>query len=113
VILGASLTEGWAEALRRLLDFRDRAGDDRFFDIGFAELMGDPVASVARLYAWLGDVLVPAASNVMEEWVVQNTRERAATGSVDYRPADFGLDAGTVRAAFAPYIERFPTAAPS
>jgi hypothetical protein len=109
--LGASLTEVWAEGVRRLVDHRDRAGDDRFFDLGFAELMADPLDSVGRLYEWLGEDLAPDAAKAMRVWIEQNDRDRAMTPPVRYHAEDFGLDPDTVRERFAYYLRRFPVAA--
>ena len=67
--VGASQTDAWVEGTRRLVEFRDRIGDERFFDLGFGELMGDPLDSMQRLYTWLGEDLTPAARSAMSAWV--------------------------------------------
>ena len=83
--LGASLTQRWAEATDRLVTFRDRMGDERLFDLGFDDVMRDPLGAVGRLYTWLVEDLTPAATSAMSAWLDLNVAERSATGTVTYR----------------------------
>jgi hypothetical protein len=110
--LGASLTDAWVEGIRRLVDFRNRCGDDRFFDLGFAELMADPIGSIERLYEWLDEDFTPETSAAMQAWVQTNQEERAAIDPVVYRADQFGLDGDDIRERFSFYLDRFPSAAP-
>jgi hypothetical protein len=110
--LGSSLTERWAEATRRLVDFRDRTGDARFFDLSFDDLMGDPIESVGSLYAWLGEELTPEVVAAISAWREGNAADRAATPPMRYRAEDYGLSPERIRTRFAHYLERFPVAAP-
>ncbi len=45
------------EHIARPLATRRRIGDDRFFDLHYAELMRDPIAVMRSLYEWAGDEL--------------------------------------------------------
>jgi hypothetical protein len=102
--IGASELASWAEAMRRLLAVRERAGETRFADVHFDELVADPIATAARAYAALGLPFTAAAENAMRAHAAANPRGRH--GAHRYRLADFGLDAAAVRAAFRPYLER-------
>jgi len=109
---GQHCVEMWDVSLRRLIAFRDRVGDDRFYDIGFADFQRDPIGQVRGLYEWLGEDLTPSAVAAMESWWEQNQGEREQTGGHAYRAEDFGLDEAAIAERFAYYAERFPSAAP-
>ena len=103
--LGQHNTEIWDTALHRTVAFRDGGADERFFDIAFAEMQRDPIDALRRLYAWLGEELVPEAETRMAQWWDANSRERH--GSHTYRPEDYGLDVDQLRQRFRFYTERF------
>ncbi|HEV7759646.1 MAG TPA: sulfotransferase [Acidimicrobiales bacterium] len=104
--IGTAGVELWRCALERLLDFRDRGGnEDRFHDLSFASVQRDPLAEVARLYAELGDDLTPDARRRMQDWWTESSRRRP--GPQSYRPGTFGLDLAAVRQEFAFYHQRF------
>jgi hypothetical protein len=102
--IGASELASWAEAMRRLLAVRERAGEARFADVHFHDLVADPVATAARAYERLGLPFTAAAERAMCAHASANPRGRH--GAHHYRLSDFGLDAGAVRAAFRAYVER-------
>lgn len=110
--LGTSLTDRWVEATHRLVEFRDRVGDERFFDLRFREVMTEPLAAMGRLYSWLGEELTPEAAAAMAGWVERNEAERAAVGPMAYRAEDYELAPGAIRGRFGEYLERFPIADP-
>jgi hypothetical protein len=107
---GAHCLEMWDIALRRFIDFRDRVGEDRFYDIAFEDLQADPIGSARGLYEWLGEDLTPSTELAMQEWWDQNQSEREQSGGHSYTPADFGLDPDELAERFAYYGERFPIA---
>jgi Sulfotransferase family len=109
---GAHCEETWDIALRRFIAFRDRVGEDRFYDIAFDELQADPIGSVRGLYEWLGEEFTPAAKAAMESWWAQNQSEREQSGGHRYTAEDFGLDPDELAERFAYYAERFPIAQP-
>jgi len=102
---GRHNTELWDVALHRTLAFRDAGGEDRFFDISFADMQTDPIGAVRRLYAWLGEELTPVAESRMAEWWDANSRKRHGTHR--YRPEEYGLDADALRERFRFYTARF------
>jgi hypothetical protein len=101
----------WERALRKTLAYRDAGGDDRFFDIGFAEMRPDPIPAMERLYAWLGEELTDEVADRMRAWWDQNPADKH--GAHDYDPEQYGIDLDDLRRQFAFYNDRFaasPTA---
>ena len=68
-----------ARALERLVEFRDRGNEDRFFDLSFEAVQRDPMGQMEDLYAELGDELSDEARRRMDDWW---TRELARTDRV-------------------------------
>jgi hypothetical protein len=103
--LGRGQAELWVLALERALRFRERAGEARFADVHFRDLLADPVAAAERACERLGIAVTAAARARMRAWAEAHPRGRH--GEHRYRPADFGLEAAELRARFASYRERF------
>ena len=103
--IGARNTLVWRTALERLIDFRDRGNEDRFFDLSFEAVQRDPIGQVTKLYAALGDDLSDEACGRMRDWWAESSRDRSGPGS--YPPEAFGLDPATIAEQFAFYNERF------
>jgi hypothetical protein len=106
--LARHYTELWDTALHRLIRFRDAGNEDRFFDIGFAEMQVAPMDAVGRLYRWLGEELGPKAEATMSAWWSENAEGRHGARRRD--PAAYDLDAATLRERFRFYSERFDVA---
>ena len=111
--IGPHCADTWDVSLRRLIAFRDRVGDDRFYDIAFENLQRDPIGTVRGLYDWLGEDFTEEAVAAMASWWAHNQGEREQSGAHTYRAEDFGLDTGELAARFAYYAERFPIARPA
>jgi len=109
---GRHCEETWDLGLRRFIAFRDRVGEERFYDIGFDELQADPVGTVRGLYEWLGEELTPATAAAMQTWFDESQSDRESGGGHRYTPEEFGLDADELAERFAYYSERFPIARP-
>ena len=96
----------WERALRKTLAYRDAGNDDRFFDIGFAEMRPDPMPAIERLYEWLGVELT-------DEVVAAHARpggtatRPTSTAPTTTRPEQYGIDLDDLRAQFAFYNDRF------
>jgi hypothetical protein len=89
----------------RLIEHRDRCGDERFLDVHYDELVGDPVGTVARIYAHFGETLSPEAEELMHAHLAAHPKGKH--GAHRYTLADFGLDEVAVRDRFAAYTERY------
>ena len=94
-------------ALARCMAFRDSIPDEaqRFTDIWFRDALSDPLAQVERIYAAVGEELVPEARAAMQAWLVENARDKRPAH--DYSADAYGFDEAELRAGFADYIERF------
>jgi len=103
--MGRLNTETWELGMQRLIAFRDRGQDHRFFDIHFAPFQRDPFPVIERLYAFLGEPLTAEARARMEAWRRDTPREKH--GAHRYDPADFGLDPAALRDRFRFYADRF------
>ncbi len=95
----------WHESLQRLVSFRDAGREDRFFDVSFADMQGEPVGAMEALYRELGDELLPGTRDQMARWWEESSTERRQGKRPD--PADYGLDPAILRREFAFYDERF------
>lgn len=99
----------WTQGMERAIAFREAGNDDRFYDIHFRAMQGDPLGQVRGLYDWLGEEVSPEFETRMAEWWKQNEqRERSEKPD----PARFGLDFGEVRQRFANYLDHMKTWAP-
>ena len=103
--LGAINIEYCELGMNRVMAFRDRGNDAKFFDIKFAEFQRDPWPSIEALYAWLGEELTPEARAGMERWRAETPPDLHGKRTID--PADFGLDKDELRARFAFYCQHF------
>ncbi len=103
--IGSHSREVWSTALERLIDFRDRGNEDRFFDLSFDAVQRDPIGQVVQLYAELGDELGDVARQRMGDWWAESSRNRSGPGH--YSPESFGLDPSAIAEQFAFYNERF------
>ena len=99
----------WAPKLAMLLDrgceFRDRVGDDGFYDLDYRELVNDPIGTMKRLYDWLDRPLTPLAEARMRAWMDANPQDRY--GRHTYRLEDHGLDPDEEGERFSRYSTRF------
>jgi hypothetical protein len=102
---GAHAIEVWRTALERLIDFRDRGNEDRFVDLSFAAVQGDPIGQVEGLYRQLGDEFTDEARRRMADWWAESSKDRSGPGS--YSAQTFGLDAATIAEHFGFYYDRF------
>lgn len=112
IYIGKHCSDTWDLSLRRFIAFRDRVGEDRFYDIAFDDMQSEPIATIAGLYDWLGEDLTPATVDSMQAWLKTNEEEREQAGEHRYRAEDFGLDPAQLAERFAYYAERFPIANP-
>lgn len=103
--LGRQQLELWAEALRRAMDFRRRAGEDRFADVWFDPLNASPVDAVATAYAQLGVPFDERSRRAVSAWAAAHPPK--AHGTHEFSLDDFDLQPGEVRGRLGFYIEHF------
>jgi hypothetical protein len=102
--IGTLNLEQWATGVDRLIEFRDRAGRGRFYDIDFRAMRSDPIREVQDLYGWLGATRSDEFEFRMRAWWSANVAEREETAHSD--PRVYGLDLDEARRRFATYAAR-------
>jgi len=102
--LGARELAAWVLAIERTLRLRDQLGEERFGDLHFHQLLGDPMRAIESTYAGLGIRLSEAARVRMHRQLRANPRGKH--GTHDYLLSEWGLDPSGVRSAFDFYIRR-------
>jgi len=103
--LGPEMTDRWAEAVGRAMDFRARVGDERFADVSFASLQTDPIDALATSYEGIGLSFSDRSRAAVARWA--EGHEPGSHGSHSYALTDFGIDADAVREKFATYIAAY------
>lgn len=91
-------------AIGRCMDVRE-AHEDRFLDLRYQDLVADPLALAARIYAFAGLSLGDEVAARMRRWGVENAREKRPLHR--YTLERFGFDEPSLRSDFARYRERF------
>ncbi len=102
---GAHWSAGWARYLERAMAYRDAGHDEHFLDVGYLDSVRDPLATVARIYEFLGRELSPVAEEKMRQWTEDNAREKRAAHA--YSLEQFGLTEASLARDFAPYRSRY------
>ena len=88
----------------RPLQTRKRIGDDRFFDLHYADLMRDPIAAMHALYDWAADDLTTDTETSMLSWLEQHPQDR-------HGAAPYSLDgSGVTRADLEPLFDEYLSA---
>lgn len=91
--------------MRRSIAARERVGQERFIDVAYADLIADPDAQLARIYAFAGFEYTEEVRIAVAEAKARNRRHRY--GRHVYRLADFGLEEGQIDERFGFYRERY------
>ena len=97
-----------SEHANRVMDYRDRHGEDTIIDVHYAELMAEPMAAMKRLYAALGDAFTPEAEAGIQAWLDDNPQDKF--GRHEYRLAEFGLSKEKLEPLFERYLARYDVA---
>lgn len=97
-----------AEHANRIMDFRDRHGEDRIIDVHYADLLNDPVAETKKLYAKLGDEWTAEAEAGIQRWVDDNPQDKF--GRHEYKLDQFGVTLQQLEPMFERYLSRYDVA---
>ncbi len=92
----------------RAIAFRDRLPEGAVLDVQYADLVGDPMGQIRRVYDFIGLDVTDDTERVMAAWLAANPRHK--NGPHRYRLEDFGLEAGEIDSRFKRYRERFGVA---
>jgi hypothetical protein len=105
--IGRQVAERWLDGAARIT--RASTGreiaPERVLHVHYAQLVGDPLGTVASLYAHFGMVLGGAATRRIAAF--QAARPHGGYGRNEYRLEDFGLDAGELQERFRRYTAHF------
>jgi Sulfotransferase family len=93
------------EHIVRPLATRRRIGDDRFFDLHYADLMRDPIAVMRALYVWAGDDLTAPTAQAMLDWLDAHPQDRH--GSAPYSLEGSGVTRADLEPIFDEYLSVF------
>jgi hypothetical protein len=89
----------------RIMDFREKFGEDRIIDVHYADLMRKPIDSMRKLYAALGDDFTPEAETSIQAWLDDNPQGKF--GRHEYKLGEYGLTPDQVRGMFERYLSRY------
>ncbi len=106
--LGQNYSWQQVQHCNRIMDFRDKFGEDRIIDVHYADLMNDPVGTTKALYATLGDEWTSAAEAGVQAWVDDNPQDKF--GRHEYKLAQFGLSVEQLAPQFERYLARYDVA---
>jgi hypothetical protein len=99
------ITERWVgvleEAVNRVMRFRSARPDAPFVDLGYRDLVSDPMGAIKGVYHALGETLPPEVEDGMRRYVTENPQDKH--GRHVYSLEDFGIDAGKLREQFGDY----------
>lgn len=105
----AYIAEHWVDMLATSVDriesFRTAHPEHPILDVQYADLVRDPVDTLAAIYNATGSELTDAARSAVERYVAQ--RPKGHFGTHRYDLADFGLDPSAISERFGPYIDRY------
>jgi hypothetical protein len=89
----------------RIMDFREKHGHDSMVDVHYADLMRQPIATMRKLYAALGDDFTPEAEASMQAWIDDNPQGKF--GRHEYKLGEYGLTPDQVRKTFERYLSKY------
>ena len=96
------------EHANRIMDFREKHGEDRIIDVHYAELTADPLGQMKKLYAALGDTFTPEAEAGMQTWLDDNPQDKF--GKHEYKLAQFGMSLDMLKPVFERYLSKYDVA---
>jgi hypothetical protein len=103
--LGENYSWQAAEHANRIMDSREKIGHDRITDVHYGDLMREPIATMRKVYAALGDTFTPEAEAGMQDWLDDNPQDKF--GRHEYKLAQFGLSPEKVAPLFERYLSRY------
>jgi hypothetical protein len=101
----ANVLRQLTEHIDRPLATRRRIGDDRFFDLHYADLMRDPVTVMRSLYDWAGDDFTASTERNMLDWLDTHSQDRH--GAAPYSLEGSGVTRADLEPIFDEYLSVF------
>ena len=84
---------------------REAAGDERFLDVSYHDVMNDHLRAVERIYDWAGLTVSARHADRIRAWLKDHAQTKH--GAHKHSPEEFGMDAAGINAQFAAYREKF------
>jgi Sulfotransferase family len=103
--LGENYSWQQVQHCNRVMDFRDKFGEDKIVDVHYADVVRDPLGTTKALYARLGDAFTTEAEAAIQAWVDDNPQDKF--GSHEYKLAQFGLSKESLAPQFERYLSRY------
>lgn len=103
--LGENCSYQAVEHAERIMDFRDKFGEDRVIDVHYGDLMRQPIETMRKLYKALGDDYTNEAETSMTNWLNDNPQDKF--GRHEYKLAQYGLTPEQLRGRFERYLSRY------
>ncbi len=103
--LGSNYPAQCAQHANRIMDFRDKFGEDRVIDVQYGDMMRDPLGTMRALYVQLGDEFTPEAEAGIQAWVDENPQNKF--GRHEYNLEKYGLTKAGLEPMFERYLSRY------
>jgi hypothetical protein len=103
--LGPVVLEYLARSMERGLAARDRSESERFLDVDYRALVGDPLAAARQVYGRFALPLSRETEALLARHVALHPQNRH--GAHDYTLEQYGLSRDGVRDRLSAYVERF------
>jgi hypothetical protein len=108
--LGTEVSRRWSESADLVTRLRTEQKElqKNFFDVGYPELIRDPMEAVRGIYRYFERELSPEAETAMRSFIARNPKDKK--GAHLYSLEEFGLDPVTERMNFRGYTDYFDIA---
>ncbi|HEY1506864.1 MAG TPA: sulfotransferase [Stellaceae bacterium] len=103
--VGRQVCDRWVDGAERVVAACNTLPKDHVVHIRYRELTGDPVGTVARLYAKFGLPFDAVFEQRIKGYV--DAKPNGGYGQLSHRIEDYGIDASRERHRFADYVETF------
>ena len=97
-----------AEHANRIMDFRDKFGEDKIIDVHYDTMLNDPLETMKTLYKALGDEWTGEAEQGISGWLAVNPQDKF--GKHEYKLAQYGLTKEQLDPMFERYLSRYDIA---
>jgi hypothetical protein len=104
-LAGPAMLHNCGEGLKLHLAWRAQCPEDKVLDVPFAEVVGDEVALMRRIYAFLGMEFTDRAEANVLAWLEKDARRGHERSTATL--ADFGMTPETIAEQLAGYIDRY------
>jgi hypothetical protein len=105
-VIVANVLDQLGAHVTRPLQTRRRIGDDRFFDLHYADLMRDPISVMRELYDWAADDLSADTERAMLSWLEQHPQDRHGAVA-PYSLDESGVTRADLERLFDEYLSTF------